>query len=95
MSSLGSLLHFMYFSTYTALPTVLYCSVHYTNCISEGRPMTQFCLRGLLLAEEEVKEGNSVWHVDSRLNFPGALKGQLLNFNCFPFLLEEHQWGKF
>lgn len=58
-----------------------------TDHISEL--MIQFCLWELLLTGEEVEEGNKVWHVDSRLNFPGVLNGQLLKFNCSPCLSEE------
>ena len=53
-----------------------------TNHLPEERPTMPFCFRERLLAVEDMKEGNGLWHVDSGLNFPGALNGQLLNFNC-------------
>lgn len=57
-----------------------------TNPLSLGY---SFACRSFCLQKEEVKGGNKVWHVDSRLNFPGGPNGQLLKFNCSPCQLEE------
>lgn len=65
-----------------------------TNYIIVERSIIPFCLREFLTKEEDVNEENKVWHVDSRLNFPGAVIGQLLNFNCYTCLLERTLGGK-